>query len=165
MEMTGEKLIEMFYTSMTDDKIVEIIDTLGLEQPILDEEYELYKSVSTKDTNGIGIDFTFSELETCKEDGIPCMNIISWDDDKNVKPPFGLSISLSYDECCQVLHKNADYLNQRIKKLKIWLITYNNTKYKIAIMFKDMDFMQIRSIVITPYTKASIKDSYIQNKD
>ena len=165
MEITGEKLIEMFYTSMTDDKIVEIIDELGLEQPVVDEEYELYKSVSTNDTNGIGIDFTFSELEACKEDGIPCMDIISWDDDKNVKPPFGLAIDLSYDECCQVLHKNADYLNQRIKKLKIWLITYNNTKYKIAIMFKDMDFMQIRSIVITPYTKASIKDSYIQNKD
>lgn len=165
MEITGEKLIEMFYISMTDDKIVEIIDTLGLEQPILDEEYELYKSVSTNDTNGIGIDFTFSELETCKEDGIPCLNIISWDDDKNVKPPFGLSVSFSYIEVSKTLGRKADYTSTLIKELRTWIVEYNNNKYLVNIDFKTIDLIEMTGIVISPFTIDKLDDTYIKNKD
>jgi len=165
MKITGDDLVKMFYTSMTEDIMVETIDALGLEQPLLDEEYDFYKSVSTENPKNIGIDFTFSECTECEDKTIPCLDVISWDSDKNIEAPFGLNFTLSYAECCKILNKKADYLNKRIKDLKIWIITYNNKKYKIAIMFENMDFMEIRSIVISPYTQVSIKDSYIPNKD
>jgi len=34
--MVGDKLINLFYTSATDDKMVMLIDELGLEQPVMD---------------------------------------------------------------------------------------------------------------------------------
>lgn len=164
MEITGDKLIEMFYTSMTDDKMVEIVDTLGLEQPVIDEDYELYKSVSTNDIQGIGIDFTFSELSECPEFGIPCMNIISWDKD-NVSPPFNLSVSFSYKEVCQALGREADYISTLIDELRTWIIDYNNHKYLVNIDFKTIDLLNITGIVISPFTIDKLDDTYIKNKD
>ena len=165
MEITGEKLIEMFYTSMTDDKIVEIIDTLGLEQPILDEEYDLYKSVSSKDNNDIGIGFTFSELEECKDIGIPCMDVISWRNDKSIKPPFGLSVSFSYIEVSKTLGRKADYTSTLIKELRTWIVEYNNNKYLVNIDFKTIDLIEMTGIVISPFTIDKLDDTYIKNKD
>jgi hypothetical protein len=162
MEITGQKLIEMFYTSMTDDKMVEIIDELGLEQPIIDEDYELYKSVSTNDTNGIGIDFTFSELVECSKVGIPCMDVISWDNDKTIKPPFGLSLSFSYTDTCRILERKADYTSTLIDELRTWVI---DDKYLINIDFKTIDLTEITGIVISPFTIDKLDDTYVKNKD
>ena len=162
MQITGDELVKIFYTSLTDNKMIEIIDSLGFEQPILDEEYELYKSVSTKDKNSIGIGLTFSELNKCKEIGIPCMDIISWRSDTKVKPPFGLSISFSYDDVCNCLGRKADYTSSLSKKLRTWVI---DNKYLININFKTIDLIEIRSIVISPFTIDKLDDTYIENKD
>lgn len=166
MKITGENLIEMFYVSMVDDTMIEIIDTLGLEQPIIDEEYELYKSVSTKDNKGIDIDLTFSESNKCADIGIPCLDIIGWGYNAKLNPPFGLNFTLSYDEVCRVLGKKADYNSDLIDELKTWIIEIKDyPKYILNVMFKEVDFKDIISIVIIPYTKASIKDTYVPNKD
>jgi len=165
MKITGDDLIKMFYTSVTDDKMVKIIDTLGLEQPILDEEYDFYKSVSTNDTNGVGIDFTFSELEECPEVGIPCMDVISWDSDRKIKPPFGLSISLPYKEVCKILGREADYVSTLIDELRTWIVDYNNNKYLVNIDFKTIDLIDITGIVISPFTISQLDDTYVKNKD
>ena len=146
MQITGDELIKMFYTSMIDDKMLETIDALGLEQPLLDEEYDFYKSVSTEDPKNIGIDFTFEE---CEDETIPCLAVIGWNSDKNIEAPFGLNFTLSYTECCEILNKESDYNSTLLDEIKIWIIIHNNKKYKIAIMFDKMDLMEIMNMVIS----------------
>ena len=166
MKITGENLIEMFYVSMVDDKMIEVIDTLGLEQPIIDEEYELYKSVSAKDPKNMGINLVFSECNECEDKTVPCLDVISWDSDKNIEVPFRLNFTLSYDEVCRVLGKKADYNSDLIDELKTWIIEIKDyPKYILNVMFKEVDFKDIISVVVSPFAIDKLDDTYIPNKD
>jgi len=162
MKITGDDLVKMFYTSMTEDIMVETIDALGLEQPLLDEEYDFYKSVSTENPKNIGIDFTFSECTECEDKTIPCLDVISWDSDKNIEAPFGLNFTLSYADVCNCLGRKADYTSSLIKELRTWVI---DDKYLININFETIDLIEISSIVISPFTIDKLDDTYIENKD
>ena len=162
--MVGDKLINLFYTSATDDKMVMLIDELGLEQPVMDEDYNFYKEASTSDNNNVGVDLTFYDLKECNETGNPCLDKISWNHDNIISLPFKLKLGFTYAECIATLKKPADFQDKRNSTSKAWII---ENKYIISIHFKDKSLNKIRSAVVLAYRESDSKllYGYISNKN
>ena len=162
MKIDGNYLIKLLGSSLMDNQIIETIDALGLEQPIVDEESEFYGQTSTKDTKDVGVDLTFYNLDTCPDINIACLDKIGWSHDKTVKLPFQLKYSFSYIECCETLGKQAEYQDKRRGSSKVWVL---NEKYLLFIHFKNVNLSEKRSIVILGYRDKVLSRYEIINKD
>ncbi|MDF1880487.1 hypothetical protein JHD50_04070 [Sulfurimonas sp. MAG313] len=79
------------------------------------------------------------------------MAILSWSNEKHIKPPFELSFSMSYKECCEKLGKKADYMD--------------NFKYIVNIDFTELNYIRVGSIGVVPFNNESVDESYIENED
>ena len=157
--IAGSDLMQFFYSSMTDDKLVQLIHELGLEQPVMDDEYDLYKETSTSDPNDVGIDLTFYELEQCSNEDNPCFDKISWDSWSTISLPFGLKLDFGYEECCSVLKKLAGY---KARDSRAWVM---EDKYLLFIHFKNSSLSIIDSVVLFPYREERIPSRYVLKND
>ena len=166
MNIIANELINLIYTPMSDDKIIEIIDTMGLEQPTVTEEYEEEKAIYVKDTDNTGIVFIFQELDDYSKNGEPYLSKIDFMKNDIINFPFNLNSTDDYTTCCKKIGKNAEFFPKRMKKTKIWLISnINNIKLNLAVHFLDNTFKGIRSIVVRPFNENEVDKILIPNKD
>ena len=166
MKITGDELVELMFLPMTDIKIVEMLDSLGIEQPVLDEQYEMDLEIAILDGDNSGFSFSFKELDGYSLDGEPCLVDISFEDLEKTVLPFGLKKNDNYSICCEKLNGKADFIPSFGKKLKIWTIKKDeNTIFNIAVHYQDTELTSIRSVVVNKFDKSRVGDSLLPNKD
>ena len=166
MNITGDKLINLMFVSMTDKKIIEIIDAIGLEQPVIDEQYEMNLDVTLDDMTNSGLIFVFKEIDGYTQDGDPCLTQIDFYHDKKIRLPFNMTFSDNYALCCEKLEGKASFHHKSVKKLKIWVKEgYKNLKYSISINFKDKELTKIKAIVFIVYDETKVGSIYLENKE
>lgn len=161
MNLTGDALLELLLTPMTDIKMIETIDALGWEQPVIDEQYLMDLHISIFDDQKTGIGFRFEELTGYTAEGEPCLVKIDLYHDKNIIAPFGLSFSDNYEKCCAKIGHIADYNTKIDDDIKIWII---DSKYRVSITFKDSKLNSINGMIITPFNNTSINKNMYKNE-
>lgn len=166
MKITGNDILNLMYKSIYDDKIIETIKILGLEQPIIDERYEEDKEISILDDDNSGISLTFEEIKGWTEEGDPCLSIASMKNINNNELPYDLSFNDNYAKCVEKIGKKADFTNKRLKKSKIWLIKLENNLFcTMSINFDNTEFKQIKNLVIVNFNKDDIGNRLLENKE
>ena len=66
---------------MTDIRMIEAIETLGLEQPLIDNDYADEGAVYVEDPENSGITFIFEEIAGYTQHGEPCLVKIDFEKD------------------------------------------------------------------------------------
>ncbi|MDF1880488.1 hypothetical protein JHD50_04075 [Sulfurimonas sp. MAG313] len=166
MEITGNGLVELMFLSMTDNRIVETINNLGLEQPTIDEQYELDLKVRVADKDNNGITFIFKEIDGYTSDGEPCLTQIDFYNKCKIKLPYALSFDDDYKTCCKKFGKEADYIDKWMKKGRIWLkTTEEGLDFLVVVHFIDKEFSQLQRIIVVKLNKEDIGDTLFENKE
>lgn len=163
--ITGDELVELMFTSMSDKKMVEALDNLGVEQPVIDEQYEIDLDITVIDDN-LGISFVFEEIDGLTQEGMPCLNVLSFDKEKKIALPYNLKFSYNYLECSSKLGKVADFKNKRLKNNRTWL--FKNEKeidYVFTIRFLDDELKAIKGIIVAPFNESKVGRVLIENKE
>lgn len=166
MKTTGNEIVSLLHTPMTDIKMIEMIDSLGLEQPIIDEQYEIDLDVSTNYDKNTEVILTFKEIEGITSNGEPSLSQVSFKNDNNTEAPFGLSFKDDYKLCCSKLGAKANFQFKKMRGLKVWLV--NGEKelvYSVAIFFKGKELDEMRSIVVTVFDKNADDKTLVENKE
>jgi hypothetical protein len=164
--ITAENLIELLLIPMTDDKMVETLDALGIEQPVIDEQYEmdLYISIGSKDKTGVS--FRFEELDGYTQEGEPCLVKLSFNNEAKISFPFDLKEDDNYSVCCDMLGSRADYINPNMEDAKIWLKeTLLGKKYTLTALFWDEDLEELRAVTINRFDESRLGDTLLENKE
>ncbi len=156
--MDGNNLIKLVLSEMTSNKIIETIDQLGINQPILDEEYEVNLKVVSGNPSSDGVTLVFQEVESFRDDLV--LTKIDFYSEKKVSFPFGISPSDNYSTCCIKIGKEADYFHFKLKELNIWLL--NDKKTMLAINFLNSDLSGIVSIVASLFNEDEVGIKYIK---
>jgi len=163
MIVTSNDLINLMYIAMTDNKMIEAINTLDLEQPVMTEEYETEKQISTSNKN---ITLVFKEINGYSKDGNPVLIKIDFKNYDFIGFPYNLISSGNYDMCCEKLGKKADYINKRrLQEAKIWVKSINNIDTGVVIHFTDTTFQTINYIIINKFEANRVGKNLIENKD
>ncbi|MDD3597419.1 hypothetical protein [Sulfuricurvum sp.] len=162
MNITGDSLLELLLIPMTDTKMVETIDALGWEQPVMDERYLEELSIDIGGSKQGGILFDFKEPNGHTPDGEPCLVQIDFYHDQKVKAPFGLLFSDNYQQCCEKIGHKADYNSELDDDMKIWII---DKKYILTINFKNSELSNIRSFIINIFDENNIDDDMYKNEE
>jgi hypothetical protein len=166
MDITAEELIELMFLPMSDERIIEMIDSFGLEQPMIDEQYEIEGDILVSDRDNSGVDFSFGEIDGYSQDGEPVLDQIAFINKGKIKLPFGLEYSDDYKVCCEKLDKKADYYSPYGLETKQWILkTKNNEDYTLAIHFTDEKHSSIRSVVIGRFSTKGIGKVLLENKE
>jgi len=165
MKITGDDLVELMFLPMSDEKIIEIIDKLGLEQPTIDEEYFIEQEISIIDEDNSGITFVFKEINGYTEDGEPCLVEINFLPNKKINLPFAIKFSDDLQTVIQKLGKKFDFNDKWSKFTKIWVKNIDEKlKYNFILLFSK-DFKQIKSCVIIPFEKEDVGYLLLENKE
>ncbi len=165
-KITSEDLIELLITPMTDIKMIETLAALNIEQPVIDEKYEIELSVDVLDSENSGVTLSFKEIDGHTSDGEPCLTYLSFKNENKMPLPFELKEDDDYKTCCEKLGSIADYINPNIEEAKIWLKeTSSGEKYTLAINFWDEDLEELASVVIVKFDESRLGDTLLENKE
>jgi hypothetical protein len=167
MKVNVNDIIELLYKPMTDPLLIEIIDKMGLQQPIITEEYLEEQAVYVDDSEKSGIVFTFKELNGFSKQGELCLVKIDFTKNDAISLPYNLDFMDNYIACCKKLGRKADFKYKRFMKTsKVWL-EFSNTKipYKLIIDFTNTEFSKINYVLIMNFEENEINKKLIENKD
>jgi len=165
MQLNANEIVKLMFKPITDNKIIELIQQIGLEQPVIDETYIEDQQIVVSDKENSGITLIFKELDGYTQDGNPILRQIDF---KKSILPFNLTLDDNYSECCNKLSSKAHWIKDSkfFKKVRIWTIPLNeNKKINLYIHFTDTTFNTIRSIVIIPFNKEEIGTILVENED
>jgi hypothetical protein len=137
-KINGDYIASLIYEDMTSNKVVEILDELGLEQPVLDEQYEMDLEVGILDKNN-GLGFDFREIEGYTKNGEPCLRKISFEKTYTESLPFGINSSDNYRTVKEKIGRKADFKDDKIlTHMRKWVMeTPKGLKYTVNIFFRD----------------------------
>ncbi len=157
-EVKAEELMELLFLPMTDIKVVEMLDKLGAEQPIIDETYYERGRVSVHDEENSGVDFVFSELDGKSLDGEPVLTQIDFSEDYKVTLPFGIDFYDTYNQVCDKIGEKADYCFKRLPDTRQWIRpSANNIEVSVTLHFSDDELSTIESIVVSDFDRKSVE--------
>ncbi len=155
---TAEEIIDLMFLPLTDNKVVETLDSLGIEQPSLDEKYEMEGRIAIIDTDNSGLQFEFEELDDYDAEGEPILTTIAFDDEKRVSFPYGLHKNDSYETVVQKMGRNPDFCSKRLSFSKQWVFPFKNSELTMAVHFKP-NMEGINTIVVGEFDRARVEKS------
>jgi hypothetical protein len=143
----AEGFINLLYLSMTDTRVINTLDSLGLDQPVMDEKY--YEDLDVTVDNGL-IFFVFREIEGVSENGTLSLAGISIKGSPEIKLPFTIEAEDSYPEVKEKIQRDADFMNRILKQKKVWALKRNDSRdYALSITFSDRALINIGSLTIS----------------
>lgn len=158
-KVKAEELMGLLFLPMTDIKVIEMLDKLGAEQPIIDETYYERGRVSVHDEENSGVDFVFSELDGKSLDGEPVLTQIDFSEDYKVTLPFGIDFYDNYNQVCDKIGKKADYCDRQLSAWRQWVLpAINNLEVSITLHFSDDELSTIESIVVSDFEREGIEE-------
>ncbi len=164
-KIDGNEIVNLMFLSMTDDKVIEMVDRLGMEQPILDENYEIEEVTKAGLHDDTGMFFTFKEIDGLSQDGMPNLTIISFDTDENVTFPYNLEYGDSYKVCCETLGRKADYYDDWMDENRIWRTKLKDIECGITLVFTDETLEKLDGLIIHKFREEHVGDSLIPNEE
>ena len=166
-KIQGNKVASLLFKNMTDTEVIELLNSLGLEQPILDEQYKINLDINILGDN-CGISFQFKEIKNYTSNGEPCLFKISFDDDKIVSFPYGIKVSDNYNTCREKIGKKADFRDEELfPEMRMWIMDSPfGLKYTFNIFFEDSNLNKVDEITIMKYNEnLDNADNYIINEE
>ena len=141
--ITGDTLLNLMFEDMTSNKIIEVLDTLGLEQPVLDEQYEMDRDVGILDDKH-GLGFVFEEIEGYTQNGEPCLVKLSFGRKTTISYPFGIEADDSYEDVKRKIGRKADFKDDELfVNMRTWIMENDvGLKYNVNVFFKDEENLQ-----------------------
>jgi hypothetical protein len=162
-KINGDYIASLIYEDMTSNKVVEILDGLGLEQPVLDEQYEMDLEVGILDKNN-GLGFNFREIEGYTKNGEPCLYKISFEKTYTESLPFGINSSDNYRTVKEKIGRKADFKDDKIlTHMRKWVMeSSKGLKYTVNIFFRDEKKLEgIDSITINKINEKRDNSDYL----
>ena len=141
---------------MTDTKVIETLDALSIEQPIIDERYQIDKRVSTNDEGNSGLSFNFEE-STCDSEDL-YLDQIDFYNESKVNYPLELKKADSYKTVCQKIGRTPDFCDNLWDENKQWVFPFGNREIVYSVQFKK-GFNSINVIVVAKFDRDSVKQS------
>ena len=155
---TAEEIIDLMFLPLTDNKVVETLDSLGIEQPSLDEKYEMEGRIAIIDTDNSGLQFEFEELDDYDAEGEPILTTIAFDDEKSVSFPYSLHKNDSYETVVQKMGRGPDFcLKSPMEWSKQWVFPFKNSELTMAVHFKP-NMESINTIVVGEFEREGIEE-------
>jgi hypothetical protein len=140
--INGNEILELMCKPMYDEKVLNMMEKLGMEVPKLDEKYELEEKVVSKSSDEV-IVFEFREIDGYSKDGEPNLTLVSFQRSNLLSLPFNLNYNDGYKECCEKIGKEADEQSKIRKTVKYWYLEINNQEVIISVNFSS-DFNEIK---------------------
>ena len=156
-QITAEKMIELMFLPVTDTKVVETLDTLGIEQPSLDEEYEMEGRITIIDIENSGLQFEFEEQEEYDEDGIPSLQTIAFSEEHKVLFPLNLHKSDDYETVIKKIGRKPDFCITIMSWSKQWVFPFKDKEIVYSIHF-NKDMKSIDELVVSKFEREGIED-------
>ncbi len=145
---------------MTDKRVIESIDELGLNQPVINENYYLERSIVLRGRDLVGVDFRFEEVNG-DDMGDPQLVSISFYPNCKFSFPCNMKMSDSYIELEKKLGEKAIYRNRFLKKNRIWVLRRPDENIiNFSVNFLDEKLESIRGIVVS-VSKPNDEDRWI----
>lgn len=163
-KISGNEIVDLMFLPMTDDRVIEMIDSLGMEQPVLDEQYEIEENVVAGLDQDKGIFFTFSEIDGLSQDGEPILTDISFDTDENVTFPYNLEYSDTYEICCKKLGKKADYYDDWMDENRVWRKQIKGIECGITLVYTDDSLEKLDGVIVYQFNENQVDDSLFINE-
>ena len=162
--ITGDTLLDLMFEDISSDKVIEVLDTLGLEQPVLDEQYEIDLDVRILDEKH-DLGFVFKEIEGYTQNGEPCLIKLSFEKETTISYPFSIEADDGYEDVARKIGKKADFKSDFFLDLRTWIMQSDKgLKYEVNIFFKDEE--NLRGIeVITIMYFTSVSEDFIRVED
>jgi len=157
--ITAEEIVKLMFLPVTDTKVVETLEALGVEQPSLDEEYEMEGQVWTEGEEKSGISILFEAADRNSANGEPIVEQIDFYEEHKVPFPFALHKSDDYETVIKKMNRKPDFCTKPpMQWSKTWVITLGENEIGIGINFKD-DMKSIRNIVVQKFNRKNVEKS------
>ena len=163
--ITGDRLLDLMFEDISSDKIIEALDTLGLEQPVLDEQYEIDRDVGILDEKH-GLGFDFEEIEGYTQNGEPCLTKLSFEKETTIAYPFGIEADDGYKDVARKIGKKADFKSDLFLNLRKWIMQSDKgLKYSVNVFFKDEENLKGIEAITIMYFTSEDEWKYIRVED
>jgi len=157
-KITAEEIIDLMFLPITDSKVVETLDALGIEQPSLDEEYEMEGRIAIIDIDNSGLQFEFEEQEGYDEDGIPSLQTIAFSEEHKVLFPLNLHKNDDYESVIEKIGRKPDFCTKPMPWSKKWVFSFRGKEIGIGINFKK-DMKSINNIIVQKFNQEIVEAS------
>ena len=159
-KIPAEEILELLFLPISDPKVVEMLDALGIAQPAIDEAYEIDGRISIIDDENSGLQFEFEELDGSNADGMPIVSIIAFSQERKVAFPFGIHKTDDYETVCEKIGRKPDYCTKRRKESKQWLLPpQNGRETSMGVNFQKDFKGGVNNIVIREFKREVIENS------
>jgi hypothetical protein len=135
---------------------VETLDALGIDQPSLDEEYEMEGRITIIDIDNSGLQFEFKEQEGYDEDGIPSLRKIAFSEEHKVLFPLNLHKSDDYETVIEKIGRKPDFCIKPRPWSKEWVFPFGDKEISYTIHFQK-DMTSIHGIVVTEFDRSDVE--------
>lgn len=161
--MTVNDLIDLLYTPMTDNAMIEAIETLGINLPT-DADHSSEDEIETIDDNNVGIILTFREIQGFSNaDGDPLLGGIEIGKHCAIELPYLIKRSDSYVEIVKKIGKPATYKDDFDDEMMIFpFVRSDGKRYAMCIAFSDEELITIRSFVIIDFNLDDDDESLVK---
>ena len=156
-KITAKDIIELMFLPITDTKVVETLNTLGIEQPSLGEEYAMEGSIWTEGEETSGIAINFEAKDRNSNNGEPRVEQIDFYDEKRVDFPYGLHKKDDFETVVKKMGRKPDFCSKRLPSSKQWVFPFEDTELTMAVHFKP-DMKSINTIVIGEFERDGIEE-------
>ena len=157
-EITTEKIIELMFLPITDIKVVETLDALGMEQPSLDEEYEMEGRVWTEGEEVSGIVICFERTDTHSEDGEPVVTQIDFYEEHKVIFPLNLHKDDDYSTVIEKIGREPDFCTKPMPWSKKWVFPFGEKEIGVGVNFQK-DMKSINNIIVQEFNRERVETS------
>lgn len=133
-----EDFIDLLYLPMDDERLLGAFDAIGLDQPLLDEDYleeEMIYLENKQESIFVRIYDADDEISMEK---VPQFHMISCDNERDLSYAFGIKAKHNYDEVVSKLNRPAKYRHKYIQNMLIWVLQNSKEEnYELSIRFDD----------------------------
>ena len=155
-KIQAEDIIDLMFLPVTDIKVVETIDDLGMEQPSLDDKYEMDGSISTEGSATSGITICFEAPDRNSAEGEPTTYQVDFYEEHKVDFPLGLHKDDSFETVIKKIGRQPDFCITLLDSSKKWVYPYKNKEINYTVHFKK-NLQSINSIVIANFNRVSVE--------
>jgi len=156
-EINGNALVELIGIEASDEKVLEVFTTLGMDMPLFDEQFEFDGRIAVYD-NDKTLDIAFVENEDMDNIGEPIVKQVDFYNENKVSFPLDLHKNDDYETVIKKLGRKPDFCDNILDTFKQWVFQYKDKEITYCVQFKK-GFKSINTIVVSEFNRESVEKS------